>query len=313
MEISIVSETGKKVRQDSNKFLNFSIFTFRMEDNNQSPNELRIDVRKVFRKKNPTMGRMVPGFIYRYIERIIHQDFVNDFLRRHGHKKGVDFIHASIREFNVELIIRGEENIPDTGRFIFASNHPLGGFDGIILIEIVSRKYAQIKFLVNDILMAMGPLSDHFVAINKHGGQSREVIQELDKIYQSDTQVLTFPSGLVSRKIKGVVQDLPWQKSFIAKAVQYKRDIIPVHFSGRNTNFFYNLANFRKFLRIKWNLEMFYLVDETYKHRNKTIHVTFGKPIPYSTFNKSKANIQWADEIRSLVYALPAGNGASPS
>jgi len=279
-----------------------------MDDNNQASKQFRIDVRKVFREKNPTMARMVPGFIFRYIERIVHQEYVNGFLDRHGHKKGVDFIHASFEEFNVELVIHGEENIPDTGRYIFTSNHPLGGFDGVILIEIVSRKYPRVKFLANDILMNMWPLADYLVAINKHGGQSRELIKELNEIFESDTQVLTFPSGYVSRKIKGIIQDLPWQKSFIVKAKQHKRDIIPVHFSGRNTNFFYNLANFRKFLRIKWNLEMFYLVDETYKHRNETITITFGKPVPYQTFDKSKTHLQWADEIRSMVYSLPNGN-----
>lgn len=276
-----------------------------MDDNKQPEKPLRIEIRKVFREKNPTMARLIPGFIYRYIERIVHQDFVNDFLERHEQKKGVGFIHAAMEEFNNELIIRGFENIPDSGRYIFASNHPLGGFDGIILIEIVSRKYPEVKFLVNDILMNVGPLAEFFIAINKHGGQAREVIKELDKIYSSDTQVLTFPAGIVSRRIKGVVQDLPWQKSFIQKAVQHERDIIPVHFSGRNSNWFYNLASFRKFFRIKWNLEMFYLVDETYKHRNKTIHITFGKPIPYKTFDKSKTPIEWADELRSLVYSLP--------
>lgn len=279
-----------------------------MDDKTGQEKVLRVDIRKVFREKNPTMARVIPGFVYRYIERIVHQDFINDFLERHGHKTGVDFIHAAFEEFNNEFIIRGFDNIPDSGRFIFASNHPLGGFDGIILIEMVSRKYPKVKFLVNDILMNVGPLAEHFVAINKHGGQAREVIKELDQIYKSDTQVLTFPAGIVSRRIKGVIQDLPWQKSFIQKAVQYKRDIIPVHFSGRNSNWFYNLANFRKFFGIKWNLEMFYLVDETVKHRNKTIHITIGKPIPYQHFDNSKTPMQWADELRSLVYSLPSTN-----
>lgn len=277
-----------------------------MDEIDQAANGLRVDIRKVFRGKNPAMAKIVPGFIYRYIERIVHQDYVNGFLEKHGHKKGIDFLHAVLEEFNNKLVIHGFENIPDSGRFIFVSNHPLGGFDGTILIEIVNRKYPKIKFLVNDILMNLGPMAGFFVAINKHGGQAREIIKELDEIYSSDTQVLTFPAGIVSRRIRGVVQDLPWQKSFVQKAVQYERDVIPVHFSGRNSNWFYNLANFRKFLRIKWNLEMFYLVDETYKHRNKTITVTFGEPIPYRHFDKSKTPMQWADEIRSLVYALPA-------
>lgn len=275
-----------------------------MEDANPQQNELRVNVREVFRNKNPRIARLLPGFLYRYLERIVHQEFINDFLLRHGDKSGLDFIHAAFREFNVNITVRGEKNIPEKGKLIFASNHPLGGFDGIVLIDLVNRYLGTGKFLVNDILMNIGVLDDLFIPINKHGSQTRESALLLDEVFRSDIQILTFPSGYVSRKIKGVVQDLPWQKSFVSKAVQYQRDIIPVHFSGRNSNFFYNLANIRKFLGIKWNLEMFYLVDETMKHRNSSIIVTFGELIPWSGIHKNKTYQEWANDIRTKVYSL---------
>ena len=270
----------------------------------------KVDVRKVFREKSPGIARMLPGFIYKYLERIVHQDYINWFLSKYGHLYGLDFAEAVLKEFNVTVELRGEENLPETGRFIFASNHPLGGFDGLMLIYYISKRYPKAIFLVNDILMNIRNLEDLFIPINKHGAQSRESFILIEEMYRSDVQVLTCPSGFVSRRIDGIIQDLEWQKNFIVKAIQYQRDIIPVHISGRNTNFFYNLANIRKFLGIRWNLEMLYLVDETYRHRNKTLRITFGKPLPYTIFDKSRTSKEWASYVRGLVYSLPVDETA---
>lgn len=255
-------------------------------------------------EKNPAIAKMLPGFIYRYIKRIIHQDFINNLLDKHGQKRGLNFVDAVIEDFNVKFVIRGEENLPSEGRYIFAANHPMGGFDGIILMHILGQKYDEVKFLVNDILLNIKNLEELFVPINKHGGHSREAARVVEEVFQSRAQVLTFPAGLVSRKLKGKVVDLEWKKNFINKSVQYQRDVIPVYMSGRNSNWFYNLARIRKFLGIKWNLEMFYLMDETYQHRDKTIHVVFGKPISYKVFDKSKDAKAWAKEVKNKVYLL---------
>lgn len=273
----------------------------------------KINIRKVFRDKNPTMARLLPGFVYRYLERILHQDFLNGFLDRHGHKDGVGFLEATFQEFNVKMTVAGEENFPDKGRFIFVSNHPLGGFDGNMLIYLLRKHYPKVIVLVNDILMNMKNLEEFFVPVNKHGGQARENVRLIEETYRSESQVITFPSGMVSRKIKGVIQDLEWQKNFVVKAVQYQRDVIPVHISGRNTNRFYRIANIRKFFGIKWNLEMFFLPDESYRHRNRHFTFTIGEPIPYSTFDRSMKPIEWAAKVRELVYRLPGGENPSIS
>jgi 1-acyl-sn-glycerol-3-phosphate acyltransferase len=271
----------------------------------------KVDIRKVFRDKSPAIARWLPGFIFRYLERIVHQDYINWFLEKYGHLYGIDFVNAVITEFQVNVELRGEENLPETGRFIFAGNHPLGGFDGLMLIHYVSKKYSKAIFLVNDILMNIRNMEELFVPVNKHGSQSRENFMRIEEMCLSDVQILTFPSGFVSRRIGGKIQDLEWQKNFIVKAVQHRRDVIPVHTSGRNTSFFYNLANIRKFLGIRWNLEMLYLVDETYRHRNQTLTITFGKPLPYTTFDKSLTYKEWAHHVRGLVYSLPSGNSGT--
>ena len=271
----------------------------------------KFDIKKVFYEKSPRIARLMPGFIYAYLKRILHQDFINDYLGRHGDKMGLDFMEAAYQEFNVDMKIQGEENLPESGRFLFVANHPLGGFDGNMLIYIIRKHYPRVVFLVNDILMNLKNMDEFFIPINKHGGQSRESVKQLDEAYRSGIQIISFPSGMVSRKLKGKIQDLVWQKNFIIKAKQYQRDVIPVHISGRNSNFFYRLANVRKFLGIKWNLEMLYLIDETYKHQNKTFSFTIGKPIPYTDFDHRYTPIEWAARVRDVVYRLPENKDAS--
>lgn len=264
-----------------------------------------MNIREVFAEKSPKLAKLMPGFVYSYLTRILHIDFLNDFLKRTGHLKGIDFVDEAVKEFNIKEHIHGVENIPSSGRFIFASNHPLGGFDGMLLMKNVNKTLGDLKFLTNDILMNIPNLSPMFVPVNKHGGHSRDVARAMDETYRSNQQILIFPSGLASRKIKGKIIDLDWKKHFISKAIQYKRDVIPVFISGRNTNRFYRLAKLRKFFRIKWNLEMFFLPDETVKHRNTDIHIYFGQPVSYTLFNKTRTYKEWADYVKELVYKLP--------
>jgi putative hemolysin len=217
---------------------------------------------------------------------------------------GIDFVKAGIEDWNIKLNIKGESNIPREGKYVFAANHPLGGFDGLILMKVLHDREFEVKFLVNDILMNIKNLHPLFIPINKHGGHPKEIVKKMDEAFHSNAQILTFPSGFVSRKINGKITDLKWQKSFIVKAKQYQRDIVPVHFSGKNSNFFYNLGNMRKFFGIKANLEMFYLVDETYHHRDKTITVSFGKPVPFKTFDNRFSAAEWANKMKEHVYHI---------
>ena len=262
-------------------------------------------LKDLFMDKNPRIGRWIPGFIYRFFSRILRIDFMNDpILYNHGYKKDVEFALASIEAFNVTLDVKGRDHLPEDGRFIFVANHPLGGLDGMMIISELSKSYPNLRVLVNDILTNVKNMDGIFVPINKHGAQAMDNVRRINAIFESDLQVMSFPAGLVSRRKKRNIRDEPWQKSIITKAKQSKRDILTIHVSGRCSNFFYNLANIRKFLKIKANLEMFFLPNETYKQRNKHFVITFGKAIPYQTFDKRKTPLQWAARVQDYTYSL---------
>ena len=270
---------------------------------NQEPFQLDLD--KTIETKAPKIYKKIPRFVLNYLKRKIHLDELNDILKRYSDKQGVDFCESCVGYFDLKLEVNGLDQIPDEGKFIFASNHPLGGLDGICLSAIVGNKYnKKINYLVNDILLMIKNLQNIFIPINKHGSQSRKAAMLTDEAYASDNQIITFPAGLCSRKRKGVIMDTDWKKSFIQKSIEFQRDVVPVHFSARNSNFFYRFANIRKRLGIKFNIEMLFLPDEMFKNKGETFIITFGKPIPYFTFDKSKSAVQWAEYVKEEVYKL---------
>ncbi|MGB4204938.1 MAG: 1-acyl-sn-glycerol-3-phosphate acyltransferase [Bacteroidales bacterium] len=266
-----------------------------------------IDIEEVFTGKSPRMSRLIPGFVFRYLKRIIHQDELNDALERYKDKMGLDFIDHILDEFGAKIIVEGINNMPAEGRYIVAANHPLGGLDGMVLMKVVGKVRPDILFPVNDLLMYLPNLKPLFIPINKHG-RNTENLRIFDDAFASDSVILYFPAGLCSRKIKGKIEDLEWKKTFISKARKFERDIIPVYVEGKNSNFFYNLANWRVRLGIKQNIEMLYLVDEMVKQKNKEIILRFGKPVSYTLFKDPRKDKESTQMIRQMVYSLAKSN-----
>jgi putative hemolysin len=275
-----------------------------MDNTSTDSDNQRIDVEGILSSKNPSLARIIPGFIINYLKKIVHQEELNAFLQECGHLKDADLIEAGLRYFDIKFRVTGSENIPKAGRYIFVSNHPLGGLDGLVFISELSKHFREIKFPVNDILTNIKNLSGIFLPVNKHGTQARNVALQIEEAYASDCQILYFPAGLCSRKKNGVIKDLQWQKSFITKSVQHKRDIVPAFFSGRNSDFFYNLANFRKLTGLKANIEMLYLADEMFRQKGKEIDLVFGKAIPWETFDRTRSALEWAEWVKTKSYAL---------
>lgn len=274
-----------------------------MNESGEVSVEKMVDVEKVFVNKNPKLAKLIPAFVFNYLKRIIHQDQINDFIARSKHLEGLPFVDAIIDEFDPDITIRGIENIKADERIIVASNHPLGGLDGIALMQAVGRVRPDIQFPVNDILLHLDNLKPLFIPINKHGSNA-ENIKILNDTFAGNALICYFPFGLVSRKKGQRIMDLEWKKTFVSKAKKYKRDVVPTHINGRNSNFFYKLSNLRKNFGIKANIEMLYLADEFFKQKGKSMVITFGKPISWKTFDKSKSDAQWAMQLRNYVYQL---------
>lgn len=270
--------------------------------------EKTIDISEILKGKMGAKARYVPAPVVSWLKKIAHQDEVNKFLWDSRELTGTPWLEECVRYLDMTLEFEGEENLPskDDGKlYTFVSNHPLGGIDGVALGSIIGRKYdSRFRYLVNDLLMNLPGLAPLCIPINKTGNQSRNFPAMVEAGFQSDYHMLMFPAGLCSRKIDGEIRDLPWKKTFLSKSIEYKRDIVPIHFSGQNSDFFYRLANFSDRHIKKVNIAMLFLVDEMYKNVHKTFKVSFGKPIPWQTFDKSKTPMEWVKFVYDRVYEL---------
>lgn len=263
-----------------------------------------IDIKKILKDKNPKLEKWVPGFIISYLKRIFHQDEINKILHEIKDLKNYEFCKELVKRFNLKFESTGLENIPATGGTIFVINHPLGGFDALALVHEIAVIRPDVKFMVNDVLMNFSNIEGFMVGVNKHGAKTKDSVQQLNDLFASDKAVFIFPAGLVSRRNKGKVVDSEWKKTFVVRAKKFKRDVIPIHITGELSSFFYGLSNFRKRVGVKANIEMMYLANETFKLKNKTFNITVGKPISYKTFDKRKTDLEWAAEVKNIVYNL---------
>ncbi len=275
-----------------------------MEDKQHNTDEIYVDIDKVLQTRSPKIYKWLPRFVVNYIIKLVCQDEINEFNRVNKDKMDLSYLNAVIEYLNIDLTFEGLENIDKTKKYVFASNHPLGGLDGLGLLKVIHDNIGDAKAIINDLLMYLVNLRPLFQGVNVYKKNSREHLKNIDDLYTSEKQIVVFPSGMVSRKIKGKITDLEWKKSFLSKAVQHHRDVVPVFISGQNSKYFYNFANMRKFIGLKFNIELIYLPREFFTYRDKGLHIKFGKPMPYSMFDDSKRMDLWVEDVRKEVYNL---------
>ncbi len=268
-------------------------------------NILSVDVEKVIRGKSRKLAERLPRFVIEYIKRTIHQDEINRLLYKNREYTGVDFATHILQDLDVTYNVHftGASRPIPGGRYIFVSNHPLGGLDGMILISYIGSSMGDVRFIVNDLLMYIKPLAPVFVPVNKYGRMRHDNTRLFQETFDSDAQVLYFPAGLCSRLIDGEITDLEWKKTFVTKAIESRRDIVPMFFSGENSRRFYRLANLRKRLGIKFNIETFLLPDEMFRKKGTSFDLYIGEPVPYTSLTGEHSHKEWCDIIRKYSYA----------
>ena len=263
-----------------------------------------LDLEQVIKSKAGKKAKYIPKFVINWFKKFVHIDFINEYLKE-GYV-GVEFCENCLKYLGVEIEVIGRENLPKDGRrYTFVSNHPLGAIDGVTLGAIIGREYdGKIKYFLNDLLMNLKGMAPLGIPVNKLGGQARNLSRLVNEVYESDNQVLVFPAGLCSRVIDGKIQDIEWGKSFIRKSKDTGRDVVPVHFEGENSKRFYKIASWQKKLGLKFNFAMMLLPDEMYRSAGRKYRITIGKPISADTFDKTKTDFEWAQDVRAHVYNL---------
>lgn len=269
-----------------------------------------VDIEQILHSKMGDKAKWVPGFAVKWLKHIIHEDTINKFLWESRKLKGTPWLEACMDHLQCTIDVRGRENLPskdDPRRYTFVSNHPMGGIEGVALGSVIGRQYDDhFRYLVNDLLMNLPGLAPLCIPINTTTKKSRSFPQIVEEGFKGDYHLLMYPAGLCSRRQNGVIRDLTWKKTFISKSVECHRDVVPIHFDGHNSDFFYRLSNICDRYVKKVNIAMLFLVDEMYKNTGNTFRVTIGKPIPWQTFDQTKSPMEWAQFVKEQVYKLPS-------
>ena len=271
---------------------------------NPGNKSMRIEIEEVIAAKSPKLKKYTPSFLINLVKKIIHQNEINEVLSNYSHLQGVDLASAALDHLGITYTAHGIEHIDREKRYIIASNHPMGGLDGMIIIKLFGTLFDSVKFVVNDLLYFVEPFKPIFLPVNKYGKQSQSSVKMIDESYSSNDQILYFPAGLCSRLIRGKVTDIEWRKSYITQAIKYNRDILPLFFDGKNSKFFYRFARLRSALRIKFSLETALLPHEMFKKRGSHFDIYIGEPISCEDLKNCKSVAEWNKIVREQVYKL---------
>ncbi len=172
-------------------------------------------------------------------------------------------------------------------------------------MHLIDSCHGRVVSPSNEIFEFIPNLHPLIVGIDVFEPNTKQKIKKINEAFESDAQIMIFPAGEVSRKIKGKIIDPDWKKTFVSKAVEYKRDIVPVHISGQNSRKFYTVARLRKLLGIKMYLETLLLPQEMFKKEGSELKMTIGNPISYKEIKQSnESHTKWVEKIKKYVYSL---------
>lgn len=263
-----------------------------------------IDLGSVLRQKAPRLSRWIPRFAVNWLRRTVHESEINHILRTYWNLPPQQFIQACFREWQITYSIEGLDKLDPQGRYLFVANHPFGGMDGMMLAERLIDHFGDARVVVNDLLMHLEPLRPIWIPVNKHGSQNTDYARRFDEEFYGDRPILTFPAGLCSRRIDGRVTDLPWKPNFLKKAYSSQRQIVPVFVEGRLSPFFYRVDRLRRFLRLKFNLEMLWLPDEMFSQKGRHFRMVVGDPISTADLQCEGTMREQTEYIRKKTYLL---------
>lgn len=230
---------------------------------------------------------------------------INKIYNKLQHLSGQNFINALLQEFKLKYEINKDDlkRIPKTGPFITISNHPLGVFDGALLLKIISTIRPDYKIIANFILERIKPIKSYIFPVNPFENYTKSSISGIKnafKYVKEGYSIGIFPAGEVSsiqKKNKKIIYDRTWQKTAIKFILKTKVPIIPIYLHGKNSNFFYFFGKINEYFRTAM------LPYEMFTQKGKLIKIRIGNPI--YTKNLKNVNIQeYTKFLRRKTYIL---------
>ncbi|NVJ52843.1 MAG: GNAT family N-acetyltransferase [Campylobacteraceae bacterium] len=267
-----------------------------------------IDVQKEIAKKFPNINKN-PNFLKKSLiniaKKVVHENSINEFLEKHSHLKGFEFVDAVLDYFNFDYTVSSNDlqNIPSTGKVVIIANHPLGGLDALSLLKLVGTIRTDVKIVANDFLVGINALKSLFIPIDNYKmRQSKKDIQAVYSALNNDEAVIIFPAGEVSRAGTKGIKDPSWSKGFLNFAINTNAPILPIFIGGKNSKTFYTMSVLNK------TFSTLLLSHEMFKKKSTNINIKIGQIIPNENVKPKGIDKKYLLNLyKKHLYALKKG------
>jgi len=222
------------------------------------------------------------------------------------HLDGPAFLDATLEHYEIDYEIPAEDlkRLPKEGPYITVSNHPLGGMDGIVLMQIMLRHRSDYKIMTNFLLERFEPMKPYIFPVNpfenrKEAKSSLTGFKNAMLHLRDGHPFGIFPAGEVSTRKEGkIIVDKAWEEAAIKLIRRAEVPVVPIYFHARNSKFFYRLAKINDAFRTAK------LPSEVYSQKYRPIKVRIGQPISVDTQNEQPGIEELGELLRRKTYIL---------
>lgn len=252
-----------------------------------------------------------------FIMHLLAIDRVNQVYDISGACTGAEFTSRLLNDLGVKYVVGNAERLKllPEGPFITVSNHPYGGLDGIISIDLIASIRADYKFMVNKMISLVKTLEDNLISVTPAGnkkdgltGTSIRGIREIREHLHNGHPAGFFPSGAVSDfSLRGLcIRDRQWQQGILHLIRSVKVPILPMRFFDRNSSFFYFLG------LINWRIRALRLPYEVFNKRDRELRMGIGNLISVEEQKQFTDIAALGSFLRKSVYEMPVPDSYIP-
>jgi putative hemolysin len=274
-----------------------------------------IDI-KDFEAWSPVFRGKWGNLFAEFVMHLFAFDKVNQVYEHSFDYRGAEFAARLLDDLGVQYVIGNAEyldQLPE-GAFITVSNHPYGGLDGIIMIDLMAHIRPDYKFMVNKVIAMVKTMEENFISVLPTTNKKNPALANINGIRETLIHIRDghpmgfFPSGAVSDfSLKNFrIRDREWQQSILSLIKSVKVPILPVRFFDNNSVLFYFLG------MINWRIRSIRLPHEVFNKARQEPRIGIGSIISVEEQEQYADVKSFGSFLRRAVYEMPVPDSFMP-